>query len=608
MKFDLKKNYKIGEMGIWNYGFTPTSGLNNITVWYSKDDKNYEKLGDYSLDQAPASTGAAGEATIPAQIIDMAGTEARYVKITYNPVAGDGNFGSTYFGLSEVMFKKSTAVSSLKPAAVTTVVGVWPELPETVTANCDDGTVKELPVTWDESEIANKITVATQFSITGEVEGTSLKASCVISVIYDKSGLKQLLDTIESGNINEVTYEGTEEQWTEFNAALENAKKVYANAFATQGDIDSAKSRLTDAFEALTPASDAVDKSELNEVILAAQDIENNDKYTPSSWEAFQNALEEAKAVNENSDATQEQVNEAVTNLEAAMNGLAVAGNKTLLEKTYEYALDLGTEGVTDSAVKAFEDAKTAAKAVLDDPNATQEMIDTAWDNLLEGIWGLGLVQGDKTMLEQLIAKAESMMENADKYVQTNWNQLVEALDKANEVMADGDAMEEDVQPAAEALLNAIMAQRYKADKSILNELVNKAEAMNVSGYTFESVALFTTALQNAKVVLADTTLSVDDQAVVDEAVNELNNAIENLSADTNEPSGDDGKDDNTTSKPNSSEGTSSDNSQVSEPSDNSAANGAQTGDMTPVLPVAVVAVIAAAGIVLVWKNRKATV
>ena len=300
--------------------------------------------------------------------------------------------------------------------------------------------------------------------------------------------------------------------------------------------------------------------------------------------------------MNDNLDATQEQVNDAADALLAAIDGLAPVGNKALLEKTYEYALTLSTEGVTDSAVKAFEDAKTAAKAVLDDPNATQEMIDSAWDNLLEGIWALGLTQGDKTMLEQLIVKAEAMMDDADKYVQTNWQQLVDALDKANEVMADGDAMEEDVQPAAEALLNAILAQRYKADKSILNDLVNKAEAMDISGYSAESVAMFTAALQNAKVVLADATLSVDDQAVVDEAVDELNNAIENLSADTNEPSGDEDKDDSATSKPGNSE---------EDSSDNSASDGAQTGDMTPVLPVAVVAVIAAAGIVLIWKKRK---
>ena len=88
--------------------------------------------------------------------------------------------------------------------------------------------------------------------------------------------------------------------------------------------------------------------------------------------------------------------------------------------------------------------------------------MNAAWDNLLNGIWGLGLVQGDKTMLEQLIAKAEAMIPEQDKYVQDNWQQLVDALAKAKEVMADGNAMDEDIQPAAEALLDAILAQRFK--------------------------------------------------------------------------------------------------------------------------------------------------
>lgn len=253
VKFDLKKNYKIGEMGIWNYGYNPNAGLKNIQVWYSKDDKSYEKLCDYTLEKAP--DGTEGEATVPAQIIDMQAVEARYVKITYNPVANDGNYGASYFGLSEVMFKKSTAISNLDTASVTTVVGAWPKLPETVTAHCDDGTTKEVAVTWDESEIANKITVATQFSISGEVEGTNLKATCVISVIYDKSGLKQLIDTIEGGNVNQVTYEGTAEQWKNFNDALANAKSVYANESATEDTIRNAELTLKEAFAALKPSA-----------------------------------------------------------------------------------------------------------------------------------------------------------------------------------------------------------------------------------------------------------------------------------------------------------------------------------------------------------------
>ena len=69
-----------------------------------------------------------------------------------------------------------------------------------------------------------------------------------------------------------------------------------------------------------------------------------------------------------------------------------------------------------------------------------------------------------------------------------------------------------------------------------------------MSGYTAESVAVFTAVFQSAKAVLADETLSEDDQAVVDEAVKDLRDAIENLSADTEDNNPDDGKDD--TSKP----------------------------------------------------------
>ena len=206
--------------------------------------------------------------------------------------------------------------------------------------------------------------------------------------------------------------------------------------------------------------------------------------------------------------------------------------DKTLLEKTIVYAETLDTTGVTDSAVAAFQKALAEAKTVMADTNATQDQVNAAWDNLLEGIWGLGLTQGDKTLLEQLITKADGMMAEADKYVETNWQQLVDALAAAKDVAADGDAMDEDIQPVAEALLNAILAQRFKADKSILEDLIGQAEGMDLSGYTAESVAAFRTALVNAQAVMADATLSEDDQAKVDESVAALSAAMDGLTAE----------------------------------------------------------------------------
>ena len=134
-------------------------------------------------------------------------------------------------------------------------------------------------------------------------------------------------------------------------------------------------------------------------------------------------------------------------------------------------------------------------------------------------------------MLEQLIAKADSMISDQDKYVQDNWQQLVDALAKAKEVMEDGNAMEEDVQPAAQVLLDAILAQRFKADKSILEDLIHQAEGMALTGYTAQSVATFRMALANAQAVMADNALSEDDQDVVDKAVAQLTTAMDGLTA-----------------------------------------------------------------------------
>ena len=122
--------------------------------------------------------------------------------------------------------------------------------------------------------------------------------------------------------------------------------------------------------------------------------------------------------------------------------------------------------------------------------------------------------------------------------MESTWQQLVDALSAAKDVAADGDAMDEDVQPAAEALLNAILAQRFKADKAILEDLITKAEGINLEGYTAESVATFRTALANAQAVMADESLSEDDQSVVEQAVAQLSNAMDGLTAQgASEPS-----------------------------------------------------------------------
>ena len=139
----------------------------------------------------------------------------------------------------------------------------------------------------------------------------------------------------------------------------------------------------------------------------------------------------------------------------------------------------------------------------------------------------------DKTQLQWLMDQATDMVAHQELYVTTHWDALLTALDAAQSVYEDPAATEQEVEEAAQALLQAILVQRFKADKSILEDLVNRAQAVDLTGCTQQQAEAFRGALAQAQAVLADDTLSTDDQAVVDAAVATLSAALEDVTADT---------------------------------------------------------------------------
>ena len=202
---------------------------------------------------------------------------------------------------------------------------------------------------------------------------------------------------------------------------------------------------------------------------------------------------------------------------------------RELLREAIAYAKNQNTDDVTEAAKAYFEKALGAAETVVGVPEATFEQLQSALLELMDAVNGLGVTKGDKTVLKILIDQAELLLLNAENYVAEYWPKLLEAFEAAKTVYDDGNALEEDIKSAEDALLEAILAQRLKANKSNLEKLIQKAEAMDISGYTEQSVAAFQNALVAAKAVAADKSLSEDDQAQVDKAEKELNEAIEAL-------------------------------------------------------------------------------
>ena len=293
------------------------------------------------------------------------------------------------------------------------------------------------------------------------------------------------------------------------------------------------------------------------------------------------------------------------------------SGDQTVSKKTLEYFLNKAQAyvegGAVDSCVesvqKLFEEAIAEGKAVMADEDATRDEVMDASLKLLKAIHALDMKAANKTDLEMAAELAD--MIDLRKYVEAGQKEFKDALAAAKEVLADGDAMQDEVDAAWDELAAAMENLRLKADKEILEGLLDELAGLDLSQYTEESAAAFRAALASAQAVYADETLSVMDQQKVDDAVAALKDAKDGLTAkadDSDDGEGSGQKPD--TDKPGT--GTSgSDSSQT----DNGSGSGNQaagsstpkTGDSTPILVVlAVIAMAAAVAGIVVRKRFRA--
>ena len=139
----------------------------------------------------------------------------------------------------------------------------------------------------------------------------------------------------------------------------------------------------------LTAAIEKVDAE------VAAGDLKASD-YTEASWTAFQNALASARAILNDENATQDEVDQALKALESARDALEKTPvtpienpTKKQLKALVKQAKETDTKGKTAESVKALTDAITYAEDVLGDENASDAQLKAAYDQLKLAIEGL---------------------------------------------------------------------------------------------------------------------------------------------------------------------------------------------------------------------------
>ena len=242
-----------------------------------------------------------------------------------------------------------------------------------------------------------------------------IKARLALDGVNTKPLQEEIDKDSKVKNSDKYTYSTTTEKKTAFDNALKDAQelidKLTGKKQASADDhldtkenkqkaLDDALAKLKAAEEALdgkkpiepTPTP-SVDKSHLQQGINGSGDVKKSDDYNnaPSDKkQAYDHALDHANEVNNDPNATQEQVNQAAEDLHNAQKDLhdSATVNKSYLQ--WEVSDDVAFRGrgsylVADASLKdAYNAALSEARRVLGDANATQDQVNAALAKLRE--------------------------------------------------------------------------------------------------------------------------------------------------------------------------------------------------------------------------------
>ncbi|GEM_PF-1667567 len=364
-------------------------------------------------------------------------------------------------------------------------------------------------------------------------DGKLYRAECKVTVI--KPAKKELLNgkIKDAKKLLEKDY--VEETWSNFNLALNEADIISKKTLATQEEVDKALADLENAIGKLEKI-ESIDKKALQLRISDANNLVGAD-YTEDTWKMLVGALSEAEKVSQNDNATQEEVNKSLTDLNNAINSLENIkvsiediglqyyqnGNKVGLmissdsvdSQNYFRAL-IGEKISTvdlyswygivdiDISIDEFENLLKASEEkikieILDDENGT---------NVIERKIVVLKLNVNKKALQSGIKDAKSLLEA--NYTEDTWKLFVSALNEAEKVSKNANATQEEVDKALDDLNNAVKGLS-KIKVNINLEYYDGSLDFSGTPVMFEiDISSYNTTAKYYKVILDSYTSTVD--------------------------------------------------------------------------------------------------
>lgn len=268
---------------------------------------------------------------------------------------------------------------------------------------------------------------------------------------------------------------------------------------------------------------DTVDKSELQKAIRYAESIDLS-LYTDATADAVRTALDTARQVNDDAEATQQQVNEAQQALMKAIAGLE--------EKPQPTPTAQPTPAPTAQPTAAPTEQPTTPPSSGDSGNGGQD----------GGNGGNGgqTVQptrkpystpsptaqpANTDELKKLVEYAESL--DLNKYYDEGKDAFEEALANAREVLAKQAPTAAEVTEATRQLRNAADGLKLNLGRDELEQTVNKAKQLDLENADASAVTALQTALDNAEKALANPDATAEQLQAAHEALLDAIDAVQ---------------------------------------------------------------------------------
>lgn len=246
-----------------------------------------------------------------------------------------------------------------------------------------DITLTDDELTWEAVAHADK------YEVTIELEDGTKRT---VEVTEKALNLSQLVPSLEVG-----TYKVTVTAKTD-NPAYADSEASNTKSYVV---IDKAKLKAK--------ADEIKDKIETGEL--------DEEEYTPASWTALDNAMNEAERVLNEPTATQAQVDKALLDLTDARTGLIPTTSVPVVDKSVLQAkvTEITGESLEESAYTpaswvTLKDAMNEAERVLNDLTANQAQVDKALQDLTNARTGLTkLIGTDESTLQTLVPSVGSL-------------------------------------------------------------------------------------------------------------------------------------------------------------------------------------------------------